>query len=99
MSVKRGSREKSALLPTEIRVRDSRSCSRPLPSSQESWLTAGTWFEQLGIVGVVLLERVGMARVTQLICRSRSAIDCSIRRAVVSAFSPIASVSVDLVPR
>jgi hypothetical protein len=40
-----------------------------------------------------------LARVTQLICRSRSEIDCSIRLAVASALSAIASVSVVLVAR
>ena len=40
-----------------------------------------------------------LARVTQEICRSSSEIDCSIRRAVASAFSLIASVSVVRVAR
>ena len=42
---------------------------------------------------------IALARFTQLICRSSSATDCSIRRAVASAFSPIASVSAVLVAR
>ena len=45
VSVKRGSREKSAPLATEIAVRDSRSCSRPWPLSWDSWLTGATWFK------------------------------------------------------
>jgi len=43
VSVNRASREKSALLPTTTPARDSRNCSRPLPSTSVSWLTAGTW--------------------------------------------------------
>ena len=57
-------------------VRDSRSNSRPWPLSSDSWLTGGHLVQQLGVVGAVLFEVTALARVTQLIWRSRSEIDC-----------------------
>ena len=44
VSVNLISREKSALLPTVVVWRVSRSVSRPLPLIWASWLTCGTWF-------------------------------------------------------
>jgi hypothetical protein len=42
VSVKRTSREKSPSPSVATETRDSRSISRPLPPSNNSWLTAGT---------------------------------------------------------
>ncbi len=91
------SREKSAPLLTTLLVRDIRSSSRPLPPSSESWLTAGTWFNSWPKSARCFSSVSALARVTQLICRSSSETDWPTRRAVASAFSAIASVSVALV--
>ena len=66
---------------------------------QRQLVDMGHLSQQLRIVGAAHSGLFEEARVTQLICRSRSAIDCSIRLAVASAFSDMPSVSDLLMPR
>ena len=95
VSVKRTSREKSAWLPTAIWRARQPQLFAAIAVEQRELADGGDLVEQLGVVGAVLFQlSASEARVTQLIWRSRSEIDCSIRFAVASAFSPMPSVSV-----
>ena len=95
--MKRGSREKSALLPTRGARLPQLLAAVSVEQCELSHVRH--LIQQLRVIGAVLGSVTALARVTQLICRSSSETDCSIRRAVASAFSPISSVSVARVAR